>query len=125
MNFVRPVGKAQRPRMRIGRARSKSSQTPAAPCACIAQSMTLHAMFGAATLIIAISACAFLLPTVSIMYAALSTSSRAWSIMIRALGDALQRHRLVGDRPPNATRDLARRHIFSSATSACPISRMQ
>ena len=41
-------------------------------------------MFGAATLIIAISARAALLPTVSIMCAALSVSRRACSIMMRA-----------------------------------------
>ena len=59
--------------------------TPAAPCTCIAQSITWQAMFGAATLIIAISLRAALLPTVSIFHAACSTSRRAWSIRMRAL----------------------------------------
>ena len=42
-------------------------EMPAPPWACIAQSMIWQAMFGAITLIIAISARATLLPTVSIM----------------------------------------------------------
>ena len=46
--------------------------------------MIFSAMFGAFTLIIAISARATLLPTVSIMYAAFSVSRRAHSISMRA-----------------------------------------
>jgi hypothetical protein len=41
-------------------------------------------MFGASTLIIAISFFAILLPTVSIFHAAFSTMKRAESIMMRA-----------------------------------------
>src|ERR1043165_8151525 len=50
-------------------AHSKSCEIPPPPCACIARSRTRSATFGATTLIIAISARAALLPTVSIMYA--------------------------------------------------------
>ena len=55
-------------------------------------------MFGATTLIIAISALAALLPATSIIQAALSVSRRAMSIMAARLGDALARHALLGDR---------------------------
>src|SRR5206468_2877161 len=65
-------------------ARPKSTVTPAPPCAWIASSRIASAMFGAFTLIIAISARATLLPTVSIMWAAFSVSSREHSISIRA-----------------------------------------
>src|SRR6516162_10935099 len=47
-------------------------ETPAAPCAWMARSNTCKAVRGATTLIIAISVRASLLPTVSIMKAALS-----------------------------------------------------
>ena len=63
-------------------------------------------MFGAATLIIAISLCAALLPTVSIIHAACSTSSRAWSISMR---DSAMRSRVTpcsASGLPNATRVL-------------------
>ena len=91
----------------------------------MAQSITCNAMFGAATLIIAISARAALLPTVSIMCAALSVSSRACSMRIRA--SAMRSNVTVRSDTglPNAVRDLARTHIFSSARSAWPMSRMQ
>ena len=58
-------------------ARKVSWLTPAAPCAWIARSSTRSATFGATTLIIAISARAALLPTVSIKCAARIVSSRA------------------------------------------------
>ena len=68
MHLVGPVDDAQRARRaRRPCARPKSSDTPAPPCAWIAQSITSASIFGAATLIIAISARASLLPTVSIM----------------------------------------------------------
>ena len=82
-------------------------------------------MFGAATLIIAISARAALLPTVSIMCAAFSVSSRACSIMMR---DSAMRSRVTVCSAiglPKATRARARMHIFSSVRSASPIRRMQ
>ena len=60
-------------------ARKPSWLTPAAPCACTAQSSTFSTACGAITLIIAISARAALLPTVSIIAAAFITISRAWS----------------------------------------------
>ena len=82
-------------------------------------------MFGAMTLIIAISLRATLLPTVSIMYAAFSTSSRAWSISQRA--SAMRSCQTDCDEIglPNATRVVSRLHISSSARSATPMERMQ
>src|SRR5688572_17232409 len=65
-------------------ASGKSADTPPPPCAWIASSSTFSAVRGAATLIIAISPCAALLPTRSIMSAALRHSSRVISISIRA-----------------------------------------
>src|SRR5438128_1684127 len=49
----------------------------------MARSTSFCAIFGATTLIIAISLRAALLPTVSIMWAACNVSSRAWSISMR------------------------------------------
>src|SRR5439155_9335527 len=57
--------------------------TPPPPWSCMARSTTRNVILGTATLISAIACLAALLPTVSIMYAACSTSSRAWSISIR------------------------------------------
>ena len=72
-------------------------------------------MFGAATLIIAISARAALVPNLSIIQAALSVSSRACSIMMRA--SAMRSCVTVWPemRVPNAMRLVVRRHIRSSA----------
>ena len=64
----------------------------------MAQSTICCAMFGATTLIIAISCRAALLPTVSIMCAAFSVSRRACSIMMRDCGDALERDGLLRQR---------------------------
>ena len=50
----------------------------------MAQSITCNAMLGAATLIMAISCFATLLPAVSIFHAAFNVRKRAWSIMMRA-----------------------------------------
>ena len=99
VHFVRAVDEAQRTRFQANIAASgKSSLTPPPPWAWIAQSMICCATFGTSTLIIAISARAPLLPTVSIMYAAFSVRSRAASIIDARLGDALLRHRALGDR---------------------------
>ena len=85
MHFVRAVGEAQRADMRHRRAPApKSVVTPPPPCAWIASSMTLSAMRGAATLIMAISSCAALLPALSIMSAAFRQSSRVISMSMRA-----------------------------------------
>ncbi|MCY1245855.1 hypothetical protein D9M72_590360 [compost metagenome] len=87
--------------------------------------MTLHAMAGAATLIIAMRLFAALFPTLSIICAASSASSRAWSI--RILDSAIRSDQtscsMIGF--PNATRDRPRLHIVSSARSAKPMRRMQ
>ncbi len=82
-------------------------------------------MFGTATLISAMACRAALLPTVSIMYAACRTSSRAWSISMR---DSAMRSRVMSlsaSGLPKAMRFVARLHISSMARSATPICRMQ
>src|SRR5579885_1976488 len=104
---------------------SKSWETPAPPCACIARSMTRSARLGATTLIIAISARAALLPARSIVYAALKVNSRACSISIREFAISVRMTPCSASGLPNATRDFTLRHIISSARSATPISRMQ
>jgi hypothetical protein len=100
VHFVGPVGKPQR-------------------------ASTRNAVFGATTLIMAISARAALFPTVSIMYAAFRVSSRACSISIRdfAISARIVPCSAIGF--PKATRDCTRRHIASSARSAAPMHRMQ
>ena len=87
--------------------------------------MMRSAMFGPATLIIAISACAPLLPTLSIMSAAFRQSKRHISMSIRAVATRCSQTECSEIRLPNATRDVSRLTIFSSATSATPIVRMQ
>src|SRR5690606_32653164 len=93
-------------------ASGKSWHTPPPPCAWIAQSSTFSAMLGAATLIIAISRRATLLPTVSIMYAAFSTSSRACSIMMRASAMRSRVTPCSASVLPNGARTRARLHII-------------
>ena len=125
MDFVRSIGQPQQPRRGIGGGSPKSLLVPAPPWAWIAQSITWQAMFGTATLIIAISALAVRLPTVSIMCAACSVNSRDCSIMMR---DSAMRScvTVCSDTGlPKATRLRVRTHIFSSVRSARPISRMQ
>ena len=82
-------------------------------------------MLGATTLIMAISARAALLPTLSIMSAAFSVSRRACSISIleSAISARIVPCSAIG--LPKATRELTRRHMASSDRSATPISRMQ
>ena len=82
-------------------------------------------MLGATTLIIAISARATLLPTVSIMCAAFRVSRRVCSISIRELAIASITTPWSASGLPNAIRDFARAHIASSDRSASPMSRMQ
>jgi hypothetical protein len=73
-------------------------------------------MFGATTLIIAISPLAPLLPTVSIMYAALSVSRRACSIMQRASAMRSCVTPCAATGLPNATRCSVRfAHQFERA----------
>eukprot|EP00051_Salpingoeca_urceolata_P016565 m.221411 g.221411 ORF g.221411 m.221411 type:complete len:349 (-) comp18719_c0_seq13:2951-3997(-) len=66
-------------------ASTKSCERPAAPCACMALSITSWTTRGATTLIMAISLRASLLPTRSIKSAAWCVSSRLWSMAIRQL----------------------------------------
>src|ERR1043166_3128014 len=107
------------------RATPKSSDTPPPPCTCSAQSITWQATLGASTLIIAISFFADLLPTLSIFQAAFRTMSRAESIMMRACAMRSRVTPWSATDFPKAILSLARRHIFSSATSAWPMRRMQ
>src|SRR6185295_14674692 len=98
--------------------RPKSVVTPAAPCAWIAQSTTKLSIAGAATLIIAISRRAALLPRRSILSAAFSTSSRAWSIMMRQFAMRSSQIDCSEIGLPNATREDRRRQMRSSNRSA-------
>ena len=77
VDFVGAIGEAERARVRHQKASGNSWLTPPPPCSCMARSTTARVMFGTATLISAMACLAALLPTVSIMYAALSTRSRA------------------------------------------------
>ena len=77
-------------------------------------------MLGTATLIIAISAFATLLPTVSMARAALRVRRRACSIMIRASAIRSCVTVCSDTRLPKATRLDARRHILSSVRIGKP-----
>jgi hypothetical protein len=97
-------------------ASGNASDTPPPPCAWIAQSITCCAMFGATILIIAISARAALLPTVSIIDAALSVSSRACSMRQRDSAMRSCQTDCSDTGLPNATRGLqALAHEFERA----------
>ena len=91
----------------------------------MARSMIRSATFGAATLMALISTAAALLPTVSIIHAVFSVSSRTISRSMR--DSAIQSMMLLRSaiRLPNVVRDSARLHSSSSARSAAPIDRMQ
>src|SRR5262245_216934 len=106
-------------------ARPKSALTPAPPCAWMARSITRRATCGATTLIMAISARASLLPTVSIMYAALSVRSRACSISMRESAMSARIVPCSASGLPKATRESTRRHMASRERSATPMRRMQ
>ena len=73
----------------------------------------------------AISVRAPFAPTLSISHAVFSVSSRACSISIRDSAIAVRTVPCSASVLPNATRDVARLHISSSARSATPIARMQ
>ena len=87
--------------------------------------MIFSAMLGAATLIMAISACAVLLPTLSIMSAALRHSRRFISMSVRASAMRCSHTECSMIFLPKAVRDDSRFTIFSSASSATPMVRMQ
>ncbi len=120
----RPPGAACAGARTSTRAGSRRSRRPP-PCTWIARSITFRAMFGAATLIAAISVRAWRLPTVSISHAAFSVSSRAISISMRDSAIQSCTFPRVATGWPNVTRETALRHIASSARSAAPIERMQ
>ena len=116
---------AGRGRWSTSPASGKSEERPPPPCSWIAMSTTCWVTLGTITLIWLTSLSAFSGPPSSSFQAALSTSSRAWSMAIRA---SAMRSRLpprlrIG--LPNAVRDRPRLIASSRATSACPISRMQ
>ena len=122
--------RGRRPSATCGRARTSrpaaaSSDTPSAPWAWIARSMTRRATSGAATLIAEISMRAPLLPAVSISHAVLSTSSRTCSISMRLSAIHCWITPCSASGLPNAVRSRTRRHISSSARSATPMARMQ
>ena len=87
--------------------------------------MIFSAMFGAATLIMAISSCAVLLPTLSIMSAAFRHNRRFISMSVRASAMRCSQIECSMIFLPKAVRDDSRRTIFSSASSALPMVRMQ
>eukprot|EP01137_Pigoraptor_chileana_P010535 Opistho-2@60338 len=106
-------------------ARGVSPLRPTPPCACMARSITRDAMAGAATLIIAISALAALLPTVSISSAARRVRRRACSMSRRDAAMSAMMVPCSASGLPNAVRLSTRWHMSSRARSAWPISRMQ
>ena len=112
MDLVGPVGEADDagigPQLR---------QSEIVADAAAASSTIRCAILGAAILIIAISARAALLPTVSIIWAALRQSRRAISISQRARAIRSSHTECSAIALPNARRASRRRHIFSSATS--------
>ena len=91
----------------------------------MARSTSFCAIFGATTLIIAISRRASLLPTVSIMCAAYRVSRRDWSISMRNSAIHCRVTPCSAMVLPNAVRDIARWQSDSSVRSASPIVRMQ
>ncbi len=82
-------------------------------------------MLGAATLIMAISWRASLLPMVSIIHAAFSVKSRHCSIAMRASAMRSSVTVCSATGLPKATLSSARRHIISRQRSASPTRRMQ
>ena len=87
--------------------------------------MIFSAILGAATLIMAISSCAVLLPTLSIMSAAFRHNSRVISMSVRASPMRCSQIECSMIFLPNAVRDDRRFTIFCSASSALPMVRMQ
>ena len=95
------------------------------PWAWIARSMTRQAIDGAMTLMAAISVRAALLPTVSIIQAALRVSRRACSISQRDSAIHSWTTPCWAMGLPKASRSATRRTMAPNARSARPISRMQ
>ena len=106
-------------------ASGKSSDMPAPPWTWMAKSMTAWAMLGTTTLIWLTSDSAFIGPPSSSFHAALRTSSRAWSMAMRASAIRSRLPPRSTSRLPNAVRAVPRRMASSRASSASPISRMQ
>jgi hypothetical protein len=91
----------------------------------MALSMTLHAICGATALIIATSLRASLLPRWSMVQAAFSHNSRAWSISLRDKATCCCTTPCSASGLPKAMRLFTRSTIRASARSATPIARMQ
>jgi hypothetical protein len=125
VHLVRPIDDAHGALVGIGLGEREVAADAGRAVRLDRQSTTLHETFGATTLIIAISARAALLPATSIIFAAFSVSSRAWSIMQRL--SAMRSCQIdCSDRGlPNAVRATSRSIIISSARSAAPMDRMQ
>ena len=87
--------------------------------------MILSAMFGACTLIMAISPAADLLPALSIMSAAFRHRRREHSMSILAVAILCSQTLCAESGLPKATRDCSLFTIAANASSATPIVRMQ
>mmetsp|Transcript_33854 Transcript_33854/g.91632 ORF Transcript_33854/g.91632 Transcript_33854/m.91632 type:complete len:307 (-) Transcript_33854:228-1148(-) len=102
-----------------------SCERPMAPCACMARSATVWTIMGTTNFAMESSCRAALLPSLSILAAALWTNIRAWSIS--AL-DRATSARMVSNSAsflPKAVRLSTRRHMAERARSAVPSSLMQ
>ena len=91
----------------------------------MAKSITCWATFGTTTLIWLTSESALSGPPWSSFHAAFRTSSRAWSMAIRASAIRSRLPPRSTSRLPNAVRLVPRLIASSSASSERPISRMQ
>ena len=99
--------------------------TPAAPCAWIAQSTTKFSIAGAATLIIAISRRAALLPSAVHLVRGVQHQQARLVDHDAAVRDAFQPDRLLRDRLAEGDAAESRLQIISSSRSATPMLRMQ
>jgi len=124
VHLVRPVGQPHRAHRRIVPRQAGIVGNAGGADAWIALSMILSAMLGAATLIMAISSCASCCrpcPSCRRLQA-----QQAVHLDVGAgLGDALLQIEYSMIFLPKAVRDDSRRTIFSSASSALPMVRMQ
>ena len=91
----------------------------------MAKSIIRVERLGPTTLIMAISACAALLPPRSMASAAFKHSRRAISMPVRASAMRSSHSECSAMGLPKAVRESKRRTIFSNATSEAPMLRMQ
>mmetsp|Transcript_25164 Transcript_25164/g.100161 ORF Transcript_25164/g.100161 Transcript_25164/m.100161 type:complete len:358 (+) Transcript_25164:526-1599(+) len=95
------------------------------PHICMSESRTRQAICGTATLIMAISFRAALLPSSSMRRAQWWTRSRAASMSMRALARSAATVPCAASGLPKATRETTRRLVSSNARSHAPMARMQ